>query len=92
MLLGIDLGTSELKALLLDEQHRIVAVAGERLALQRPRSLWSEQQPADWWAAMDLALQHLAAEQPAAMAAVQTLGLSGQMHGAVLLDAAGERR
>jgi xylulokinase len=80
MLLGIDLGTSELKALLLDEQHRIVAVAGERLALQRPRSLWSEQQPADWWAAMDLALQHLAAEQPAAMA------------GAVLLDAAGERR
>ncbi len=90
MFLGIDLGTSEVKLLLLDERHRIVATAGERLALQRPQPLWSEQQPADWWQATDLALQRLAAEHPAAMAAVQAIGLSGQMHGAVLLDEAGE--
>jgi xylulokinase len=89
MFLGIDLGTSELKVLLLDEQHRIVATTGERLTLQRPRPLWSEQHPADWWAAMDVALQRLAAQHAAAMAAVQAIGLSGQMHGAVLLDAAG---
>jgi xylulokinase len=90
MFLGIDLGTSEVKVLLLDEQHRIVATTGERLTLQRPQPLWSEQNPADWWAAMDLALRRLAAQNTAAMAAVQAVGLSGQMHGAVLLDAAGE--
>ena len=88
MYLGLDLGTSELKALLLDEQHRIVATAGEPLTLQRPQPLWSEQHPADWWAACDRVLQRLAAEQPAAMARVRGIGLSGQMHGAVLVDAA----
>ncbi|CAG0946120.1 xylulokinase [Gammaproteobacteria bacterium] len=90
MFLGIDLGTSEVKVLLLDEHHRIVATAGQRLTLQRPRPLWSEQHPADWWAAMDGALQRLAVEHAAAMAAVQAIGLSGQMHAAVLMDAAGE--
>ncbi|MDE2146700.1 MAG: xylulokinase [Burkholderiales bacterium] len=88
MFLGIDLGTSELKVLLLDDRHRIVATLGEPLALQRPHPLWCEQHPADWWAATDRALCRLAQAQPAAMAAVQAVGLSGQMHGAVLLDAA----
>jgi len=88
MFLGIDLGTSEVKVLLLDERQHIVATAGEQLTLQRPQPLWSEQHPADWWAALDRALQALAAGQPAAMAAVRAIGLSGQMHGAVLLDAA----
>ena len=89
MYLGIDLGTSELKALLLDVRHQIVASVGEPLTLQRPQPLWSEQQPADWWAACDRALQRLAAAQPAAMAQVLALGLSGQMHGAVLIDEQG---
>jgi xylulokinase len=90
MFLGIDLGTSELKVLLLDEQHRIVATGGERLTVQRPRLLWSEQNPSDWWAALDAALLRLAAQHAHAMAAVKAIGLSGQMHGAVLLDAAGD--
>lgn len=90
MFLGIDLGTSEVKVLLLDEHHRIVGIAGEPLTVQRLRPLWSEQNPADWWAAMDLALGRLATQHPTAMAAVQAIGLSGQMHGAVLLDASGE--
>ena len=88
MFLGIDLGTSELKVLLLDEQHHIVASAGERLTVQRLQPLWSEQSPSQWWAALDTALQRLAAQHTKAMAAVQAIGLSGQMHGAVLLDAA----
>ncbi len=88
MFLGIDLGTSELKVLLLDEQHRIVATAGERLSVQRPRPLWSEQDPSAWWAALDAALLQLAARHAGAMAAVKAIGLSGQMHGAVLLGAA----
>jgi xylulokinase len=85
--LGIDLGTSELKLLLLDEQHRIVASVGEPLVVSRPRPLWSEQVPGDWWKALDAAMQRLHVEQPAAMAAVRAIGLSGQMHGAVLIDA-----
>ena len=86
MYLGIDLGTSEVKALLLDDAHRIVATSGRPLTLQRPHPLWSEQEPAAWWAATDAALLELAARCPAEMQAVRGIGLSGQMHGAVLLD------
>ena len=86
MYLGIDLGTSEVKVLLLDPQHRIVATAGQALTLSRPQPQWSEQDPAQWWQATDTVLRRLAAEQPQAMAAVRAIGLSGQMHGAVLLD------
>ena len=89
MYLGIDLSTSELKALLLDASHQILASVGEPLTLQRPQPLWSEQQPADWWAACARALQRLAAAQPAGMAQVRALALSGQMLGAVLIDANG---
>jgi xylulokinase len=88
MFLGIDLGTSELKLLLLDEQQRIVASTGVALTVQRPQPLWSEQQPADWWAALDLGMAQLKQEKPCELARVQGIGLSGQMHGAVALDAA----
>lgn len=86
MYLGIDLGTSELKLLLLDEHHGIGASLGQPLTVSRPQSLWSEQAPADWWNALDTAMQRLRVVQPAALAAVRAIGLSGQMHGAVLLD------
>lgn len=86
MFLGIDLGTSEVKALLLDERGGIVGTAGSRLALSTPRPLWSEQHPADWWQATQAAIDELRADHPAAFAAVRAIGLSGQMHGAVLLD------
>ena len=88
MFLGIDLGTSELKLLLLDTQHRIVATTGVALTVQRPKPLWSEQHPADWWAALDTAMAQLARDHSGALAHVQGIGLSGQMHGAVALDAA----
>ena len=86
MFLGIDLGTSEVKVLLLDESHRIVAVAGHPLTVQRPQPGWSEQHPIEWWQATDAAMRKLADERPADVAAVRAIGLSGQMHGAVLLD------
>jgi xylulokinase len=86
--LGLDLGTSELKALLLDEEGRIAAESGAPLTLSHPRPLWSEQSPEDWTAALFAALDRLAAEAPRGLAAVRAIGLSGQMHGAVLLDAA----
>lgn len=89
MFLGIDLGTSEIKLLLLDEQQHIVATTGVALTVQRPQPLWSEQNPADWWAALDQGMAQLKAEHGTALARVRGIGLSGQMHGAVTLDAAG---
>jgi len=85
MFLGIDLGTSELKALLLDAQHQVCAVSRAPLTVQRPAPSWSEQSPADWWQALELALHDLHTLHPQALAHVQAVGLSGQMHGAVLL-------
>jgi xylulokinase len=90
MFLGIDLGTSEVKLVLLDDSHRIHASVGEALSVQRPHPLWSEQHPADWWAATCRAAQRLRTEQPAAWRQVRGIGLSGQMHGAVLLDRQGD--
>ena len=89
MYLGLDLGTSELKALLLDGGGRIVGVARAPLVVSRPRPLWAEQAPSAWWVALEEAMALLRAAHPAALAAVRAIGLSGQMHGAVLLDAAG---
>ena len=88
MFLGIDLGTSELKLLLLSQEHRIVATARAPLAVSRPRPLWVEQDPHAWWVAFETAMDELAAAQPRALREVRGIGLSGQMHGAVLLDAA----
>ncbi|MET0544448.1 MAG: xylulokinase [Variovorax sp.] len=86
MYLGLDLGTSELKALLLADDHRIVGVARSALTVSRPRPLWSEQAPSQWWVALESAMQQLRAEHGDALSAVRAIGLSGQMHGAVLLD------
>ncbi len=90
MFLGLDLGTSELKALLLDREHRVVATAGAPLTVQRPAPLWAEQAPADWWQALEQVMDRLHADHPGALAQLEAVGLSGQMHGAVLLDAQGE--
>jgi xylulokinase len=90
MYLGIDLGTSALKAVLLADDGRIVAQQSAPLEVSRPHPQWSEQSPTDWWRALTITLGELARAQPQAMRAVRAIGLSGQMHGAVLLDAAGE--
>ena len=90
MYLGIDLGTSALKALLLDEHGHIVAQQSAPLDVSRPHPQWSEQSPADWWRALTIALAELQRTHASAMQAVRAIGLSGQMHGAVLLDANGD--
>jgi xylulokinase len=86
MFLGLDLGTSELKALLLSDQHQVLATARAPLTVQRPKALWSEQHPADWWHALESVMNqlHRAPTQP--LSRLQAIGLSGQMHGATLLD------
>lgn len=87
--LGIDVGTSAVKALVVDEQQRAIAEAAVSLETSRPRDLWSEQDPETWWLAVQAALERLRTQAPAAFASIGGIGLSGQMHGAVLLD---ERR
>ncbi len=87
MYLGIDLGTSEVKTVLVDDAQQCVARAGIKLQISRPQWLWSEQAPEDWWRATCSAVAQLRSGAPQALAAVTAIGLSGQMHGAVLLDA-----
>ncbi|WP_419730432.1 xylulokinase [Lichenicola sp.] len=89
MYLGIDFGTSSVKALLVDGQQRVLADASVSLDVQRPAPGHSEQDPEAWWQAMLTAVDRIAAAHPAELAATRAIGLSGQMHGAVLLDASG---
>ena len=85
MFLGIDLGTSSVKALLIDDSGNVVDAAAAALSISRPQPLWSEQDPGEWWRAAEVAVRALSKR---GRAAVRAVGLSGQMHGAVLLDAA----
>jgi len=86
--IGIDLGTSSVKAVLVDERQRVLASRTCDLAVRRPQPLWSEQDPADWIEAAIAVLRGLGDDAPAAFRACKGIGLSGQMHGAVLLDEA----
>ena len=86
MYIGIDLGTSGVKAVLADDDQVIVAQASAPLSVSTPQPLWSEQDPEAWWAATDAAMTGLRADHAAALGGVRALGLSGQMHGATLLD------
>jgi xylulokinase len=87
MFLGIDLGTTELKALLLAGDGHVVGTARYLLEISRPKARWSEQDPEDWRRATQSALATLRTRYSDAFGSVQAIGLSGQMHGAVLLDA-----
>lgn len=84
MYIGIDLGTSGVKAILLGEQGDVLASHTEKLSVSRPHPLWSEQDPEQWWQATDSAIQALGAAH--SLAQVKAIGLAGQMHGATLLD------
>ncbi|MFD1883144.1 xylulokinase [Paracoccus pacificus] len=86
MFLGIDLGTSGVKAVLIDGDQTVLATGHSGLTVMRPRPGWSEQNPADWIAATEAALDQIAAAHP--LTKLRGIGLSGQMHGAVCLDAA----
>lgn len=87
MYIGLDLGTSGLKGILIDADQRVLAEAVAPLAVSRPHEGWSEQSPADWIAAAEAVMDQLAAH---GLSDVKGIGLSGQMHGATLLDASDE--
>jgi xylulokinase len=81
--MGIDVGTSAVKAVVIDETGAVVDQASAPLTVSRPHPLWSEQNPADWWAATNSAVRDL---RLPLRGAVRAIGLAGQMHGATLLD------
>ena len=83
MYMGIDIGTSAVKVAVIDQAGAIVDQASASLSVSRPQPLWSEQNPADWWSATNSAVSDL---QLPLRNAVRAIGLSGQMHGATLLD------
>ncbi|MDR6772195.1 xylulokinase [Azospirillum sp. BE72] len=87
MFLGIDIGTSSVKAVLTDADGTVSGSASRPCTVSRPHPLWSEQEPEDWVVAAVAAVDELAERHPAALAAVLGIGFSGQMHGAVLLGA-----
>jgi xylulokinase len=85
--LGIDLGTSAVKAVLVEEGGAVVAQASAPLEVSRPRPLWSEQDPEAWWRATEQAVAALREREGGRFGGLRAIGLSGQMHGATLLDA-----
>ena len=86
MYLGIDLGTSSVKTILMDVDQQVIASASAALSVQRPHDGWAEQDPETWWVATCQTLDQLKAENQTAFRQVRGIGLSGQMHGATLLD------
>ena len=88
LLLGIDIGTSGTKAIAVDEGGKLVASASADYELLTPKPLWAEQRPRDWWDATCKVCQEIVAQVGSEN--ISSVGLSGQMHGLVLLDGSGQ--
>lgn len=86
-LLGIDISTTGAKALLVDEQGQVIASATTALNLSTPKPLWSEQDPIEWWSGAAKSIRQALAQAGVSGEQVRAIGLTGQMHGLVLLDA-----
>ncbi|KUP94914.1 xylulokinase [Tritonibacter horizontis] len=90
MYLGLDVGTSGLRALLSDEGGNVIGVADASYGVSHPHTGWSEQDPQDWITACETAVAALRSAHPGALAQLRGIGLSGHMHGATLLDSDGK--
>jgi len=88
LFLGIDVSTTGAKALLIDEKGGVVKTATTPLTVETPKPLWSEQDPHEWWAGTAKSVRQALSEAGASAADVVAVGLTGQMHGLVLLDGA----
>lgn len=85
-LLGVDIGTSGTKTVLFDELGNTVASDLQEYPLYQPKNGWAEQDPEDWWRATYVSIRNVIAKSGVSPDEVKGVGLSGQMHGAVLLD------
>jgi xylulokinase len=88
LFLGLDIGTSGVKAILVSANGNVEAAATTPLTLSTPKPGWAEQHPDDWWTATVESIRGLLAQKPAA--AIASIGISGQMHSSVFLDRAGD--
>lgn len=86
MYIGIDIGTSSIKCVLIDDNTQVVGIQSAGLSVLSPQPLWSEQNPEDWWHATKRTLKDLSLQFPEECSQIKAIGLSGQMHGATLLD------
>ena len=87
--LGIDVSTTSAKALVMDSKGAVVKVASTPVSLSTPRPLWSEQDPQDWWLGTVTSIRKVLEQAEIDGSAVAAVGLTGQMHGLVLLDEGG---
>lgn len=88
--LGIDVSTTATKALLMDSHGRVLAVSSVTYPFETPRPLWSEQHPRLWWDGAQKAIRDVLEKSGVAPSAIGGIGLTGQMHGLVLLDTSGQ--
>lgn len=86
-LLGIDIGTSGTKTVLFDELGNTIASDTQEYPLYQPKNGWAEQDPEDWWRATYTSIQNVIKKSSVAVSDIKGVGLSGQMHGLVMLDA-----
>src|ERR1051325_10476887 len=87
--LGIDTSTTSSKALIINSQGEVIAVASSPHTLQIPKPLWSEQNPHEWWEAVAASIRSVLEKAGIGGEGIAAIGLTGQMHGLVLLDEAG---
>jgi xylulokinase len=87
--LGLDLGTSGVKAVVIDEQGKLVATANASIEVSNPQPLWSEQNPEDWWTASIEAVAGIREQLGEKAQGIRAVGLAGQMHGATFIDEQG---
>jgi len=88
--MGLDISTTSAKALITDDAGQVVAVEGVAQPISQPLPLWSEQNPRDWWQGIAEAIQRALASANLTGEDIRAIGLTGQMHGLVMLDEAGE--
>lgn len=88
--LGLDISTTGTKSLLIDADGNVIATASSPHTLSTPRPLWSEQDPHEWWLATCNSIRAVLSDTSVSPGAIKAIGLTGQMHGLVLLDGAGE--
>lgn len=89
LFLGIDVGTSAAKAILIDAAGACVAESSAEYPLSSPQPLWSEQNPTDWWDGVVASIREILAKSAIPPGSIRAIGLTGQMHGLTLLDKSG---
>ncbi len=89
-LMGLDISTTGAKALIIDETGEVIAVANAPQPISQPKPLWSEQNPTDWWEGISASIRQALSSAGLRGSDISAIGLTGQMHGLVLLDAAGK--